>query len=145
MSERKSYKRNWADYNYPPDFEYCPLSEERVVRLLIIGRSKLDKNYDMLSYVKENGIPQLTGEASVVNEDVLCTYVDLDALISTCGLSDLEYYVVIESMKGYMLSDIAEDTGKYPAAIKGAFSSAVEKIVVENNRRWKKAMVAKSQ
>lgn len=28
------------NHEYPPNFDYCPLSEERVVRLLLLGRSR---------------------------------------------------------------------------------------------------------
>ena len=57
MGEGEWSRKNWADYNYPPDFEYCPLSEERVVRLLITSRSKVDRTYEMMLYsMTDDGI-----------------------------------------------------------------------------------------
>lgn len=71
-----------------------------------------------------------------LNEDVVCTYIDLDMLIETCGLSQTEKLIVSYLMQGYGLSDIAEYLGHARQTSNEMFDRAVEKITAENNRRW---------
>lgn len=57
-------------------FGYTPLSEPRVVRELIMARSEADASY-LASLYQDN--PFSTDGVFPLNEDVLCTYMDLDA------------------------------------------------------------------
>ena len=66
------------------DWAYLPLCEERVVAKLIKERSHLDTSYQArkegLSFVETCG-------GFGIAEAVLCTYVDLDRLIESCGFT----------------------------------------------------------
>lgn len=73
-----------------------------------------------------------------LNEDVLCLYADLDSLIERCGLSVAEQQAVDYVMKGYALSDIAENFGKTRQTLEIFFARAVKKIVKQNNADWEK-------
>ena len=71
-----------------------------------------------------------------LNEDVLCIYADLDALIEETSLSPMERDTVQYLMKGYSLPDIAYHFGKTRQAFEILFKRAVVKIVKRNNEKW---------
>ncbi len=71
-----------------------------------------------------------------LNEDVLCIYADLDSLIERAGLSPNERLTVDLLMKGYLLTDIAENYGKSMQNFDILFRRAVKKIVKRNNMDW---------
>lgn len=72
------------------------------------------------------------------SEEVLTTYADLDILIDACGLSPQEQKIVGWLMEGYGLSDIANHMKIRTAAAHEAYDNAVNKIVAESVRRWRK-------
>lgn len=104
--------------DYPVDFGYLSLSEPRTVRMLILQRDKLDRGLD--------------------NEDAMCTYIDLDDLIDECGFARQQSHILRELMKGYGVSDIADDLGIKPQTVNSAIADAVHRIVEKNNSRWQK-------
>lgn len=63
-----------------------------------------------------------------MNEDVICTYLDLDDLILVCGLSASEEQVVKYVMRGYAVADIADYYGGARQTYNKFYSRAVEKI-----------------
>ena len=71
-----------------------------------------------------------------LNEDVLCVYADLDALIERTDLSPLEKETVMYLMKGYSLPDIAFHFGKTRQLFEIIFKRAVKKIVKRNEMDW---------
>lgn len=104
------------------------------MRLLIQHRSDIDRFYAMEAHCGEDMEHQTSG-GLVFNEDIVCTYIDLDALIDSCGLSELELLAITERMKGYSLRDVAEEHGYARSAVYGAFGSGVDAIVKEARRR----------
>lgn len=76
-----------------------------------------------------SGIPDFS-------EDIICTYADLDTLISKAKLSPGEKFVVEQMMAGYSLCDIAENYGSYAQSYRGMLNRAVDKIVAEHNENW---------
>lgn len=94
---------------------------------LIKNRSKLDTTYYPKLY--GGGIPDF-------DENVICTYSDLDVLIEKSSLSPGESFVVKQSMAGYSFSDIAEKYGSCAQAYRGMFNRAVAKIVESHNEQW---------
>lgn len=71
-----------------------------------------------------------------LDEDVICTYIDLDDLIENAGLSETERKIVRYLMEGYGISDIAEYLGHARQTSEEMFARAVDKIVAKNNARW---------
>lgn len=64
-------------------------------------------------------------------------YLDLDRLIRLCGLTDAQNNAVQKLLTGYSPSDIADEEGCRASTIHNHLNRAVEKIVAENNRRWR--------
>ena len=77
-----------------------------------------------------------TNGVFAVNEDILCLYTDLDALIDRTDLSPLERNTVSYLMKGYSLPDIADHFGKTRQLFEIIFKRAVKKIVKRNEMDW---------
>ena len=121
------------------EWDYMPLSEERVVRMLIQNRSKLDATYEM-KQVSEN--PFVSQGAAPMSEPVMVTYLDLDRLIATCGLEEDEREVVGMLMRGYNRKDVAELRGVTTGAVNMLLDAAVIKIVAKNNDEWRRVMGA---
>lgn len=71
-------------------------------------------------------------------EPVLCTYIDLDVLIETCGMSDMQTRVTRMLMEGYSFEDIAEIIGCSHQTIRTHFKRAVNAVVKKNNDNWLK-------
>jgi hypothetical protein len=91
----------------------------------------------MLLYDGDESIVRTSG-APVLSEDIACTYIDLDTLIETCGLSKLQRFVVDEAMKGYSVSDISSHHDMARQTADGALRAAIDKIVSKNNELWAK-------
>lgn len=75
-----------------------------------------------------------------MSEPVTVTYMDLDRLIDTCGLSDEEMKIVDLLMRGWTKSDIDELLDIDSAAI---LNSAVDKIVEQNEYEWHRCQTAR--
>lgn len=113
--------------------KYISLSEPRVVTALISGRSRLDPSfYPELMPVgptETSGIPRF-------DDEVICTYADLDRLIAECGLSKSEMYTVQKLMRGYSVTDIAEMNNIKHPTVSVWLRRAVQKICKANTLRW---------
>ena len=78
----------------------------------------------------------MTAGVFPLREDILCTYVDLDRLISEAGLTDEQHRVVNMCMDGHSLKDIADLSALALQTVDTQFRRAVAKIVQRNNERW---------
>jgi len=110
-----------------------------MVKLLILNRSKLDKSYELAIYSNEDEIHESSG-TPVLHEEIVCTYIDLDRLIGTCGLSTQQLFVVTEAMKGYAMADIAQEFEIARHSVDGALRTAIEKMVSRNDELWNNTM-----
>lgn len=104
-----------------------------MVKELILKRTEYDRSF--LPELYQDNVLSTEG-VFPLEDDVLCTYIDLDVLIEACGLSQMEQKIVDWLMQGYGLTDIAEVLGYVRQTADTMFDRAVEKIVSENNRRW---------
>lgn len=119
---------------------YAPLTEPRVVKELIRNRWRSDSAFIMRLYETDN--PVMSNGTPSFDEDIICLYIDLDAAIAKCGLSDVQLMIVTELMKGYTASDIAENC--FPEAVTqhlvtAHLTKAVHKITGwarANNAEW---------
>lgn len=71
-----------------------------------------------------------------INEDIICIYTDLDALIDRTDLSPTERETINYLMRGYSLPDIAYHFGKSRQTFEILFKRAVKKIVKRNDKDW---------
>jgi len=74
-----------------------------------MNRSRLDPAfYPSMAQTDIN----TTAGVSLFSEPILCTYIDLEKLINTCGLSKMERVTVDYLMLGYSAADIADHLHK---------------------------------
>lgn len=118
------------------NWSYISLSEESTVIKLIRTRSLVDTFWVARQYAN----PDPLSSDGVVSfaEDIFITYLDLDILISECGLTRDETELVTGLMNGITIRDLVEDkTYVCSADVFTALDVASRKIVEENNKRWK--------
>lgn len=119
------------------EWDYVSLSEHRVVAALIKNRSRVDATYYMKAY---NAVehPLISQGVTQFSEPITVTYMDLDRLIETCGLTPGELEIVGLIMFGYGFTDIAAVKEVTVQAVNQMFNRAVDKVVKRNNSNWKK-------
>lgn len=78
----------------------------------------------------------MTDGINLGGEPIICTYIDLETLITSCSFSPRERQVLDDLMYGYTSADIADRLGVTRQTIDVMFKRAVKKIVEENNAKW---------
>lgn len=78
----------------------------------------------------------MTDGINLGGEPIICTYIDLEALICSCAFSPREEEIIHDLMYGYTSQDIADRLAVTRQTVDVSFKRAVKKIVEENNRRW---------
>ena len=139
MEEEKTTTQTGSSTHKISSWDYLSLSEHRVVKQLIRTRSLVDKYYTSVQYGSGNVLE--TSGVFTFDEDILTTYFDLDALISECGLTELEMDIVTSMMEGYTVRDIVEERDYADGrAVLNRLDDAVEKIVFRNDERWSESI-----
>ena len=108
---------------------YYPLTEQRVVKELICNRWRIDSSYQMKIYETSN--PTVSNGVPPFNEDIICTYIDLDRAIENCGLTDIQRLVIEQTMRGYDPTDIGNHCFKTAVTrqtVHGHINAAVARI-----------------
>lgn len=113
------------------EWAYMCLGEAQTVARLILNRSRLDGTF----YAMSSGLAT-ESELTVMYEPVFCTYLDLDDLIETCGLSVGERRVIDALMEGHTITDIAEKNSCTKQTIEVQFRRGIRKITAQNTRNW---------
>lgn len=78
----------------------------------------------------------MTDGINLGGEPIICTYIDLEALIDSCDFSSREKMILDDLMYGYASQDIADRLAVTRQTVDVFFKRAVKKIVEENNRKW---------
>ena len=84
--------------------------------------------------------PLLTPGSVPMSEPITVTYLDLDRLIDTCGMSESQRQVVAMLMQGYSKSDIAEMSHSTTDAVEKVLVRAIEKIIDQNEYEWHRSI-----
>lgn len=106
--------------NASVNFSYTPFGDETILKSLLENWHRLDPR------VTECGF----------NEDILVTFIDLEALIARSGLSKVEIMTINGIIEGATPSDIAESYGGKRQAINGYYRRAVTKIAERAKKEW---------
>lgn len=78
----------------------------------------------------------MTDGINLGGEPIICTYIDLEALITSCNFSAREHQIIEDLMYGYTSSDIANRLGITRQTVDVIFKRAVKKIVEANDKHW---------
>ena len=87
--------------------------------------------------------PLVSQGVAPMSEPITVTYLDLDRLIDTCGLTESERKIVELLMQGYTKPDIREMTKAEASMISKLYNSAIEKIVEQNECEWHHSISAR--
>lgn len=82
--------------------------------------------------------PLMMQGAAPMSEPITVTYLDLDHLIETAGLTDAQKNTVHLLMQGWTEVDIAEQAGCSRESIVMLFKRAVKKLVQKNDLDWER-------
>lgn len=88
--------------------------------------------------------PLMMQGAPPMSEPIAVTYLDLERLIQTAGLTSMQLRIVDLIMMGWTERDISEVYGGTREGVAMMFKRAVEKIVRKNNEEWKRVWSKKT-
>lgn len=123
------------------EFEDLTLSDENVVRYLILFRSKVDVNYGANTNIDINQ----AGDSFEFNSELISLFASLDKLLEQIKLKDKDWEFLKLLFDGYTVGDIIEDK-KFNYPRKTAYRTLdriVAKIVDANDLDWKQMMIKK--
>lgn len=89
--------------------------------------------------------PFMSQGVAPMSEPVTVTYLDLERLIDTCGLTDDEKKIVELLMLGYTKIDIRDMTDFAMQNILALYNSAVDKIIEQNECEWHRCQAARKR
>lgn len=89
--------------------------------------------------------PFMSQGVAPMSEPVTVTYMDLERLIDTCGLTDDEKKIVELLMLGYTKIDIKDTTDFTMQNILALYNSAVDKIIEQNEYEWHRCQAARKR
>lgn len=118
------------------EYEPLTLSDEHVVKYLILYRSKVDVTYG----ANVNINIYQAGDIFEFNQELISLYTSLDILINDIKIKEKDQEFLRLIFEGHEISDIIEDFN-YPR--KTAYRTLiriVDKIVEANHNSWKRAM-----
>lgn len=120
------------------EYKNLTLSDENVVKYLILYRSSVDVSYGANTNININQ----AGDMFEFNQELICLYASLDKIIERLNLNSREKKLIELIFEGNKISDIV-NVKSYGYAKKTAyriFNKIVEKIIKENHDDWHAVM-----
>lgn len=123
-------------YKKEREFKNLTLSDENVVKYMILYRNKVDVSYGANTNININ----LAGDMFEFNQELICLYVSLDKLVEKIDLNEKEQKILELIFKGDTIADIIKYNGYPRKTAYRILNKLVEKITKENNKDWKETM-----
>lgn len=119
------------------DIEYMnyTLGDIGVIELLLSYRYK----YDDYLFIENANTMSVDG-AIPFHEELLLTYASLDQYIKQCKLNEVQLKILDLIQQGYYQEEIADILGLRYSTIDGRLQTIYKKIILENERQWRKVM-----
>jgi len=120
------------------EFEHLTLSDENVVKYLILYRNKVDVGYGANTNIDIN----TAGDMFEFNQELICLYASLDKLIEKIDLNEKETQFLRLIFEGNTIADVINIHNLYPK--KTAYRTLnriVDAIVLENFTEWKSVLI----
>lgn len=118
------------------EYEHLTLSDENVVKYLILYRSKVDVNYGANVNININQ----AGDMFEFNQELICLYASLDTTISNISLKEKEAEFLELIFEGNTITDIIKNNNYPKKTAYRILERIVDKVVQENNDSWKALM-----
>ncbi|MFQ3543625.1 hypothetical protein Q7A53_06020 [Halobacillus rhizosphaerae] len=116
------------------EFSPLTLSDDNVVKYLLLYRSKIDISYGANTNINFNQ----AGDMYEFNQEIIALYASLDVLIGKIEIKNKDREFLNLVLNGYSITDIIEE---YDFAQKTAYRTLkriIMKIVEANNQDWVK-------
>lgn len=123
-------------YRTERDYTQFTLSDERVVKYLILYRSKNDILYGANTNITTLDCNQ-AGELFDFNQELIVLYASLDTYISNIKLNEKEEKILSLLYEGNTITDLINHYGYPQKTAYRIFNKIVNKIVKQNNKLWK--------
>ena len=119
------------------EFEHLTLSDEDVVKYLILYRNKVDVAYGANTNIDINS----AGDMFEFNQELICLYASLDNVIDSIDLNEKELDFLRLIFEGNTISDVINVYKLYPK--KTAYRTLnriIDNIVEKNYKEWKRVL-----
>ncbi|UGO46298.1 sigma factor [Bacillus phage vB_BanS_Chewbecca] len=114
------------------EFEHLTLSDENVVKYLILYRNKVDKTYGANTNIQMNQ----AGDTFDFNQELIVLYASLDKTTEEASLTKKQLNLLHLLYEGNSLVDVAEMLGQHRRVVHRMFERIVERVVNTNNELW---------
>lgn len=118
------------------EFEHLTLSDENVVKYLILYRSKVDVGYGASTNININQ----AGDIFEFNQELIALYASLDVILAECKMTKKQDSILKYLFEGHTISDITEYFDANRVSTYRILDRIVEKIVDKNDENWSKVM-----
>lgn len=120
------------------EFQQLTLSDENVVKYLILYRSSVDVTYGVSINININQ----AGDTFDLNCELIALYSSLDVTVARCKFKEKQTKLLELLYDGNTITDIADmDVGYKKSATYDLLDRMVSKIVKVNNDGWKDSMI----
>ncbi|QOV08223.1 HTH domain containing transcriptional regulator [Bacillus phage Kirov] len=114
------------------EFEHLTLSDENVVKYLILYRSKVDTTYGANTNIEINS----AGDTFDFNQEIITLYASLDRVIEQASLTKNQIKILDLLYEGNTVNDVCKILGRDRSVIKRTFDRIIEKVVTTDNEMW---------
>lgn len=114
------------------EFERLTLSDENVVKYLILYRSKVDMSYGANTNIEINS----AGDTFDFNQEILALYASLDKTVAETKLTEKQDTLLKLLYEGHTVNDACQILNKHRSVVQRNFDRIVERIVSTNNEMW---------
>ncbi|UUV45909.1 transcriptional regulator [Bacillus phage vB_BanS-Thrax1] len=114
------------------EFEHLTLSDENVVKYLILYRSKVDMSYGANTNIEINS----AGDTFDFNQEIIVLYASLDNLVKEAELTEKQNMLLKLLYEGHSVNDACQILNKHRSVVQRNFNRIVAKIVSTNNEIW---------
>ncbi|QPK89747.1 hypothetical protein IEN91_04720 [Bacillus velezensis] len=122
------------------EYRHLTLSDEAVVKYLIMFRSEVDILYGASTNVN---IDQ-AGDVFEFNQELISLYASLDNVLDKCNLTNKQRKILGYFYDGYTISDMSKQFGINGHSAYRVLNRAIKKIVDINNYDWKECLKIKN-
>lgn len=121
------------------EYKHLTLSDENVVKYLLLYRSGIDVNYGANININISE----AGDMFEFNQELISLYASLDALLGKIKLKENESKLLELIFEGNTIADVIKHHDYPKKTAYRIVDRIVDKIVVENNSGWREVMEKK--
>lgn len=114
------------------DYKNLTLSDDNVVRYLILYRNKVDVSYGANTNININ----FAGDMFEFNQELICLFASLDETVKEANLTERQTKLLELLYEGNTVKDASEILGLKRNSVFEMLDRIVNRIVATNNELW---------